>query len=135
MRKLIIMGVCISLVGCLPAPESEFWRVPAPAVPGGGGGAPAPIAPRPVPNEPLAPPMNPIMQDPEGQQTTISDYVWATDEAEAIRLCRNLAERWGNEYSHVQRANNWTNKAGKSRWTCFMTNYGEPRYGDPNDNY
>lgn len=134
---ILLTLLLLPLHGCLE-PESEFWRIPAPAIPagggGGGGGGPAPAAPRPAPT--MAPPIDPVtpmLQDPEGQQSSVSDYVWAADEAEAEQKCRNLSERWGNEYSRVERSNNWQNQAGKYRYTCFMTNYGDPRYGATSD--
>ncbi len=71
-----------------------------------------------------------MIDDPDAHQEIVSDYIWATDDYDAQRKCQNMAQRWGNRYSHVQRANNWTNQAGKRRYTCFMIAEGEPKYGD-----
>lgn len=132
MNKLLILLALLPLSGCVG--EGDVFPVPFPAGGGGGYSAPAPAPARPAPQaSPVAPGAHKMLNDPEAREEPMSDYVWASDSAEADRLCRRMAERWGVRYDSVREANSWTNKAGKRRYTCYFTRFVEGGSNVPDD--
>ncbi|NJL42043.1 MAG: hypothetical protein HC840_24095 [Leptolyngbyaceae cyanobacterium RM2_2_4] len=89
MKRLNLAGLlllCIvALMGCVTEPESVRNTGGAIAI---GSGASAPPA-----SQPMAPPIDPMLNDPEAQTETWSDYVWADSEIEARRKCESLAQK------------------------------------------
>lgn len=61
------------------------------------------------------------IDDPEERTAEYSEYIWASDDGDAQRRCREMVRRFGGRNARAVRTNNWTNKAGKSRYTCYWT--------------
>lgn len=90
------LGIGLALAGCEP---SEFRPVPLPA--GGGGAAPQqPSYARPV-SEPVVPPYNPMLQDPEENIEDASITVYADSDALALKQCETEAQNRSDEETLV----------------------------------
>lgn len=61
------------------------------------------------------------IDDPDERSAEYSDYVWALDDADAQRKCRQMVRSFGGRNARVRKTNSWTNKAGKARYTCYWT--------------
>jgi hypothetical protein len=113
----IAIAMIAVLAGCEPA---ELRPIPV-GLPVGGGAAPvipaqpAPVAPAPSAPRPIASPLAPvpINTDFEGR-----DYVWASDNLEAVRKCNAVVEFYRRRGKRLK-LKSVENVAGR-RWRCIF---------------
>ncbi len=87
-RFAIALSVGVLLSSCEP---SEMYPVPV-GVPAGGSNLPSQNYSPVQPARPIAPPINPILEDPEAKTEEWEDDVFANSPEEAESKCRQKAE-------------------------------------------
>lgn len=125
MRKLIAISLLVlPLTACNDGFSEMDWRyLPGAGAGGSGGSVPAPAQPAPGSQAPGTGAAK-MLQDPEAESGTDSDYVWASSPEQAQQMCDLMAANRGNRLDDVRPASNWTNNAGKQRYVCYMTVFG-----------
>lgn len=109
MKRLILLAIPLALAGCAPAMPGDSL----------GDSARPPMVPY-VPDLASAPAAEQqMLSDPEEESDTWTDYVWADNEAEAERKCKNLAEtasaQGGSDVTYVSVKR--TSRTGR-KWEC-----------------